>query len=80
MARYLFSSAKGGNVAAQIFWLKTRVHWHEGSAPSSISDCKAEPNSPVALVLPDNGRDPELTKVLLDAQNNICREAKTAPS
>src|SRR5262249_12487134 len=29
----LFASAKGGNVTAQIFWLKSRAHWHEKSVP-----------------------------------------------
>src|ERR1700720_3764903 len=28
----LFASAKGGNVTAQIFWLKTRAHWRERMA------------------------------------------------
>jgi len=68
VAGYLFNSAKAGNVAAQIFWLKTRAHWREGS-PNSISDTKAAPSSSVVLVLPDNGRDPELTQVLRNAQN-----------
>src|SRR5438552_15430349 len=27
----LFAAAKGGNVVAQIFWLKTRAHWRERS-------------------------------------------------
>src|SRR3984893_16998345 len=27
----LFGAAKGGNVTAQIFWLKTRAHWREGN-------------------------------------------------
>ena len=26
---YLFAAAKAGNIAAQIFWLKTRAHWRE---------------------------------------------------
>ena len=29
VAGFLFSAAKGGNVTAQIFWLKTRARWHE---------------------------------------------------
>src|SRR6266436_6430043 len=28
----LFANAKGGNVTAQIFWLKTRAHWRERMA------------------------------------------------
>jgi len=69
VAGYLFNSAKGGNVAAPIFWLKTRAHWREGSAPNPISDSKTESSSPAVLILPDNGRDPELTRVLRDAQD-----------
>ena len=60
---YLFAAAKAGNVTAQIFWLKTRAHWREKTAPEDrIPD--AESKSEV-LVLPDNNRDPELTQVLL---------------
>jgi hypothetical protein len=29
VAGFLFNSAKGGNVTAQIFWLKTRARWRE---------------------------------------------------
>lgn len=29
VAGYLFNAAKGGNVTAQIFWLKTRAKWRE---------------------------------------------------
>ena len=29
VAGYLFTAAKGGNVSAQIFWLKTRARWRE---------------------------------------------------
>jgi hypothetical protein len=56
------------NVAAQIFWLKTRARWREGPAPNPILDTDAEPNSQAVLILPDNGRDPQLTQVLRDAQ------------
>jgi hypothetical protein len=64
----LFASAKGGNVAAQIFWLKTRAHWREQKAADDpVSETDTGSNSEV-LVLPDNNRDPELTQVLRDAQ------------
>jgi hypothetical protein len=69
VAGYLFNSAKQGSVAAQIFWLKTKAHWREGTAPNSVLDTPADPSSQVVLVLPDNGRDPELTQVLRDAQD-----------
>src|SRR3954467_9139381 len=29
VAGFLFNSARGGNVTAQIFWLKTRARWRE---------------------------------------------------
>jgi hypothetical protein len=66
----LFGAAKGGNVTAQIFWLKTQAHWRERmAADDSVPNAAAEANSEkVVLVLPDNSRDPELTQVLQDAQ------------
>jgi hypothetical protein len=65
----LFGAAKGGNVTAQIFWLKTRAHWREQKAANDpVSETDAGSN-PEVLVLPDNNRDPELTQVLRDAQH-----------
>jgi hypothetical protein len=65
----LFGAAKGGNVTAQIFWLKTRARWREGSAAGDpVPNVGAGSSSEVVLVLPDNSRDPELTQVLQDAQ------------
>ena len=68
VAGFLFAAAKAGNIAAIIFWLKTRAHWRERTAPEDSVPGGAETNSPVVLVLPDNCRDPELTQVLHDAQ------------
>jgi hypothetical protein len=69
IAGSLFAKAKGGDTPAQIFWLKTRAHWREKTAPDDpVPGSDAEANSPVVLVLPDNSRDPELTQVLRDAQ------------
>jgi hypothetical protein len=66
---YLFAAAKAGNIAAIIFWLKTRANWRERMAPDDpIPGTDFESNSQVVLVLPDNSRDPELTQVLLRAQ------------
>jgi hypothetical protein len=66
---YLFAAAKAGNVTAQIFWLKTRAHWREKTAPDDpVPGSGTEANSQVVLVLPDNSRDPELTQALHDAQ------------
>jgi hypothetical protein len=73
---YLFAAAKSGNVAAQIFWLKTRAHWRERTAADAKAADAQEPladadaTSQVLLVLPDNGRDHELTQVLRNAQED----------
>jgi hypothetical protein len=67
---YLFAAAKAGNIAAIIFWLKTRANWRERMVPDEpIPGANAESNSEVLLVLPDNSRDLELTQVLQDAQD-----------
>ena len=67
VASYLFANAKGGNVAAQIFWLK-RARWREGRAPEDpVPGAEAGSNSYV-VILPDNGRDPEDTEELRKAQ------------
>jgi hypothetical protein len=72
----LFAAAKGGNVVAQIFWLKTRAHWRERAPQSdAASGNGAEGNPPVVLVLPDNSRDPELTHALQDAHQDILQES-----
>jgi len=64
----LFAAAKGGNVTAQIFWLKTRAQWREGAVRDDAAPADdAAAGSPVVLVLPDNSRDPELTHPLQDA-------------
>jgi hypothetical protein len=61
---YLFAAAKAGNIAAIIFWLKTRANWQEGRPGEPIPATSSEVTSNMVLVLPDNGRDPELTQVL----------------
>jgi hypothetical protein len=69
VAGYLFAKAKAGDVTAQIFWLKTRAHWCERAPPEHpAADSDTEARSPVVLLLPDNGRDPDLTQALRDAQ------------
>ena len=65
----LFAAAKGGNVVAQIFWLKTRAQWRERSAPDDrAAGGDADANSPLVLVLPDNGRDPDLVPAPQDLE------------
>ena len=68
MCGFLFAAAKGGNIAAIIFWLKTRAHWRERKPPEVPASGDGEANAPVVLVLPDNSRDPGLTEALRAAQ------------
>jgi hypothetical protein len=49
----LFAAAKGGSIAAQIFWLKSRAQWRERAAAGDrAADGDAEANSPVVLGCP----------------------------
>ena len=65
----LFAAAKSGNVVAQIFWLKTRAQWRERAAPDDrAAGGDADANSPLVLVLPDNGRDPDLVPAPRDLE------------
>ena len=65
----LFTAAKAGNITAMIFWLKTRAHWHERPpADGPVAKADAGSDSEEMLVLPDNNRDPDLTQILRDAQ------------
>lgn len=57
VAGHLFNAIKDGNVTAMIFWLKTRAGWSD-TAP--IEDTRPKVYT---VILPDNGRDPELTGV-----------------
>src|SRR6516162_9153007 len=69
MCGYLFAAAAAGNVTAQIFWMKTRMHLREREAaedPTPGADATSA--SHVIILLPDDGRDPELTDVLQKAQ------------
>jgi hypothetical protein len=62
------NQAKAGNTTAIIFWLKTRARWREQGAaqgPPSAADGRPHVEN---LLLPDNTRDPELTKALREAQ------------
>ena len=52
IAGYLYQSAKAGNVAAQIFWLKTRARWTE----RPVEEASAE-GAPIAE---------DMDKVVLD--------------
>jgi len=66
---YLFAAAKAGNVTAQIFWPKTRARWRERAAVDEPTSAAETQSNAEILLLPDNRRDPELTKALRDAQD-----------
>ena len=68
IAGYLFAAARAGNIAAIIFWLKTRGQWREDGPSPQTAETAASPREHVVVYLPDNGRDPELTRVLQQAQ------------
>jgi len=71
IAGYLFAAAKAGNIAATIFWLKTRAHWRERNATDEpVPGADGQSNCEV-LLLPDNSRDPELTEALREAQDQL---------
>jgi hypothetical protein len=72
----LYAAAKAGNITAMIFWLKTRANWREGKGDVAVSGADPEAISELILVLPDNGRDPELTDVLRDAQQKYFANKK----
>ena len=67
VASYLFANAKGGNVAAQIFWLK-RARWRKRQAPEDPVPGAAAASVLTVITMPDNGRDPEITAERLKAQ------------
>ena len=78
---YLFAAAKAGNIPAIIFWLKTRAQWREEPALGSpLPGPEPEGTSEVVLVLPDNTRDPALTQVLRDAQDNYFARRPALPA
>jgi hypothetical protein len=78
---YLFAAAKAGNIPAIIFWLKTRAQWREGPARGDpLPGPDPEATSEVVLVLPDNSRDPELTQVLREAQQNYFARRPPLPA
>jgi hypothetical protein len=69
VAGYLFANAKAGNVTAQIFILKTRAHWRERPTLDEPTPAAETQSNAEILLLPDNSRDPELTKALREAQD-----------
>ena len=78
---YLFAAAKAGNISAIIFWLKTRAQWREGPTRGDpLPGPDTEATSEVVLVLSDNTRDPGLTQVLREAQDNYFARRPALPA
>src|SRR5215831_12003783 len=73
MLGYLFAAAKGGNIAAIIFWLKTRANLRE-TPDNPVPSADDESEAQGVLVLPDNCRDPGLTQVLRTPKKSISPE------
>jgi hypothetical protein len=71
VAGYLFAAAKSGNIAAIIFWLKTRAHWRERAAAEGAALAADGAAHSEILLLPDNCRDHELTAALREAQQKF---------
>jgi len=55
VAGFLFKSAKEGNVAAQIFWMKTRGRWREGDEGGGGEGTAAQ-SKEVVITLKDGKR------------------------
>jgi hypothetical protein len=68
MCDYLFAAAAAGNVTAQIFWMKTRMHLREREAAADPTPGTDATSTSHVIIVPDNGRDPELTEMLGKAQ------------
>ena len=67
---FLFAAAAAGSVAAQIFWMKTRMHVREREpSQDEIPGTDAGSSSQVVILLLDNSRDPGLTEALHKAQD-----------
>ena len=64
----LFDNAISGNIAAQIFWAKTRAGWREPKEPENLIQGTAVTLGSPVVILPDNHRDPELTEKLRKTQ------------
>jgi hypothetical protein len=59
MCRLLFAAAERGNIAAIIFWLKTRGRWRETKETEGSTPTSGEKSPQYVVVLLDNGRDRE---------------------
>jgi hypothetical protein len=64
----LFENAVNGNIAAQIFWAKTRMGWREGKEPENPTQGTPVTLASPVVFLPDNNRDPELAQELIETQ------------
>jgi len=79
----LYRSAMRGSVAAQIFWVKTRMRWREPEAPPDAGP-GIEGQPQYVVILPDNGRhrkpteECESAKEISDGNiDNACRDIQS---
>jgi len=63
-----------GNVTAQIFWIKAMGHWREGRAPEDPVPGAEAGSHRYVVILPDNGRDPQVTEQCKKNNVNTSRE------
>ena len=75
VAGYLFNAARTGNIAAIIFWLKSRARWRERPTKSEEAfETRSQPTQSHTLILPYNGRnaprDRKLEAALIKAQDS----------
>lgn len=68
VAGFLFAAAKGGNVTAQIFWLKTRARWKE--PPAEFKHAALIGNLDLSKL-----SDQELSRMVIEAARDVLDEA-----
>ena len=75
VAGFLFAAAKGGNVTAQIFWLKTRARWKE--RPADLRHWGALGTSE-----PSDGSDRERLEAMIEQRSAVRRSrlVETGPA
>jgi hypothetical protein len=76
----LFDNALAGNVAAQIFWAKSRAGWRESKEPENLIQGTAVTLTSPVVILPDNHRDPELTEELRKTQKRYLAKKQESPN
>jgi hypothetical protein len=79
VAGALFENAIRGNIAAQIFWAKTRMGWRESKEPENPTQGTPVTLASPVVLLPDNNRDPELAQELIETQERYLARKRKKP-